>query len=497
MAERVHAAPRFRIWLRDAHPALTVQQMETVMMKVCRRCEHNLPLSRFRTGKKAPRVCESCLSKLIAGAVFTMNPTEAASFMARLEASETLRTIVGGGGTTICSKKAFDKHCELYPEWGAKALGLAACNRKLADKRKGRSNPNLPARPTNVTEDDLPTFPELKARNFSIPDCAAIDTCRNCPHPADCAALAECLDKINARAAIPHQEEYMRPEQAVACMSVLEKGMSKRWLTGYVKGTKAIVSANKFEKHCERYRNWGAWAAALVQRNRKLADKKKGHRGGRDFCAQGHSYAIHGKSYLQNDGRWHRQCLTCVGLRSRNPTHTPKQELVEKVRAAVIAGTRVTVLTDRHTAAFVCDFRQIRAIRRLHHDIAEMIDRNSQQPRLIVPRPAIIRSSNLREPTLTGIIAAPADPLFTLADQVIPRNLPPHIRRPAVSSLAAALWLKEVTPEDAGRIAKMFVKAAWKEDAVDRRFISLDAPAFRDGSVPLIERISERQGLWA
>lgn len=465
-------------------------------MKLCRRCEHNLPLSRFRTGKKAPRVCESCLSKLIAGAVFTMNPTEAASFMARLEAGETLRTIVGGGGNTICSKKAFNKHCDLHPEWGAKALGLAERNRKLADKRKGRPDPNLPVRPANVTEEDIPTFPELKARNFSIPDCAAAKICINCPHPADCATLGECLDTINARAAIPHQEEYMRPAQATACMSALEKGMSKRWLTGYVRGTKAVVSANKFEKHCVGYRNWGTWALALVERNRKLADKKKGHRGGREFCSQGHPYAIYGKSYLQKDGRWHRQCLACVSFRHANPTHTPKPELVEKVRAAVIAGTRVTFLTDRHSAMFVCDFRQIRAIRRLHHDIAEIIDRNSQQPRFDAPRPAIIRATNLREPTLTGVIAAQSDPLFTLADQVISRNLPPHIRRPAVSSLAAALWLKEVTAEDAAQVAKMFVKAAWKEDGVDRRFISLDAPAFREGNVPLIERISERQGLW-
>ncbi|WP_143274185.1 hypothetical protein [Bradyrhizobium canariense] len=466
-------------------------------MKHCRRCEQDLPFSSFRTGKKAPRVCESCLSKLIAGAVFTMNAKEAMAFMARLEAGETLRTIVGGGGNTICSKKAFRKHCELYPEWGTKAACLAQRNRKLADKRKGRSNPNLPVRPKSVTEQEIATFPELRARNFGVSACAAVKACSNCPHPADCAAVGECLDTINARAAIPHQEKYMRPAQAAACMSALENGMSKRWLTGYVKGTKAIASANKFEKHCDKYRNWGAWALALVERNRKLADKKKGHRGGREFCSHGHSFAVHGKSYLQADGRWHRQCLACVSFRHSNPTHTPKPELVEKVRAAVIAGTRVTALSDRHSETFVCDFRQMKAIRRLHNDIAEMIDRNSHQPRFVAPRAAIIRATNLREPTLTGVIAAPADPLFTLADQVIPRNLPPHIRRPAVSSLAAALWLKEVAPEDAGRVAKMFVNAAWKEDAVDRRFISLDAPAFRDGSVPLIERISERQGIWA
>ena len=193
--------------------------------------------------------------------------------------------------------------------------------------------------------------------------------------------------------------------------------------------------------------------------------------------------------------RCHRQRLACVSFRHSNPTHIPKPELVEKVRAAAIAGTRVSVLTDRHSASFVCDFRQIRAIRRLHEDIAEMIDRNSQRPRLIVSRPAIIRSTNLREPTLTGVIAAPADPLFTPADQTISRSIPTHICRDAVVMLATALWLGDVKQEDVGQASKMFVRAAWKEDRVDPRFISLDSPAFRDSKVPLIERVST--GLWS
>jgi hypothetical protein len=147
-------------------------------------------------------------------------------------------------------------------------------------------------------------------------------------------------------------------------------------------------------------------------------------------------------------------------------------------------------LTNRHSATFVCDFRQIRAIRRLHQDIAETIDRNSQRPRLLVSRPAIIRSTNLREPTLTGVIAAPADPLFTLADQTISRSMPAHVRRDAVVMLATALWLGEVKSEDVVEAGKIFVRAAWKENSVDRRLISLDSPAFRDGKTPLVETIS-------
>ena len=190
-----------------------------------------------------------------------MTPELPVEFMRRLVAGHSLRRITSGDkghGPALVTPNRFKRHCELNPEWGAKAMGLAERNRKLADKGKGRSNLNLPVRPTNVEEEDIPRVPDLKARNFSIPDCAAIETCMNCPHPADCVAVGECLDTINARAVIPHQEEYMRPMQATACMSALENGMSKRWLTGYVKGTRAIVSASKFEKHCARYRNWGA-----------------------------------------------------------------------------------------------------------------------------------------------------------------------------------------------------------------------------------------------
>lgn len=439
-----------------------------------------------------------CLDKINARApahsVEYMTPAQANACMAALQKGRSQRTIACVRGAIVSYKK-LQKHIARYPLWGAKALELIETNRKLADKRKGRPNPNLPVRSQNSTEEAIPTFPELKARNFSVPVHATLGACTNCPHPYDCTARGQCLDVINARAVHPHCVEYMTPMQAAACISALEDGMSKRTLTGCVKGTKAIVSGSKFEKHCVRYPTWGAWALALVERNRKLADRKKGHRGGREFCAQGHSYAIHGKSYLQGDGRWHWQCLACVSFRHANPTHTPKPELVDKVRAAVIAGTRVSGLTDRHSATFICDFRQIRAIRRLHHDIAEMIDRNSQQPRFVAPRPAIIRATNLREPTLTGIIAAPADPLYTLADQTISRSIPPHIRRDAVVMLATALWLGEVKSEDVGQAAKIFVRAAWKEDSVDMRFVSLDAPAFRDSEVPLIERVSV--GLWA
>lgn len=433
-------------------------------------------------------------------------PAELADeFMRRLIEGSSLRRLTSGDkrcGPALVTPQRFKKHCELHPEWGARAMELMEINRKLADKKKGRPNLDLALRAENArvakADQSIPTFPELKARNFSVPACAATATCTNCPHPSDCAVIGECLDTINARAIVPHQEEYMRPAQATACMSALEGGMSKRLVTGYVKGTQAIVSANKFAKHCAKYPIWGTWALALVERNYKLADKKKGHVRDPDFCIRGHAFAIHARSYLQRDGRVHRQCMACTSLRHMNPTHTPKPELVARVIAAIDGGQRVGSFTKKFKKpdAFICDFRQLRAIRRLHPELERKISANAERPIIRPALPFIIRS-NVRTPTLTGIIAAPADPLFTLADQTIPRTVPTHIRRDAVVMLATALWLGEVKPEDVRQASAMFVRAAWKEDRVDRRFVSLDAPAFRDGDTPLIERIGESQRLWA
>ncbi|WP_144441569.1 hypothetical protein [Bradyrhizobium sp. CCGE-LA001] len=163
---------------------------------------------------------------------------------------------------------------------------------------------------------------------------------------------------------------------------------------------------------------------------------------------------------------------------------------------AINSGQRVSSFTQKvkRPETFICDFRQLRAVRRLHPELERKIIANMKLPIIRVSSPSIIRT-NVRTPTLTGTVAASADPFYTLADQTTARSLPPHIRRSAVNLLAAALWLGEVRPENVAAAAKTFADAAWKEDSVDERLVSLDAPAFRDGETPLVERLSV--GLWS
>ncbi|MGL9621569.1 hypothetical protein QRQ56_26495 [Bradyrhizobium sp. U531] len=117
MAERVYALPRFRIRLCAAH--FRASSKERVMMQQCRRCEQNLPLSSFGYGgrSRARKFCHGCFSAIVNGEVFTMNSTEAGTFMVRLEAGHSLRMLTGGADEPpICSADAFRRHCELHPE---------------------------------------------------------------------------------------------------------------------------------------------------------------------------------------------------------------------------------------------------------------------------------------------------------------------------------------------------------------------------------------------
>jgi hypothetical protein len=67
-----------------------------------------------------------------------MTPTQATTFMSRLQAGEAVRRMTSGGklGKAVCSLEKFKKHCAAYPMWGEDAQRLAKINAKAADIMK-------------------------------------------------------------------------------------------------------------------------------------------------------------------------------------------------------------------------------------------------------------------------------------------------------------------------------------------------------------------------
>jgi hypothetical protein len=68
-----------------------------------------------------------------------MTASQANEFMVALRAGKTIRRITNDGkiGRAIATLTKFQKHCQLYPEWGLQARALAAANAKAANKLKG------------------------------------------------------------------------------------------------------------------------------------------------------------------------------------------------------------------------------------------------------------------------------------------------------------------------------------------------------------------------
>jgi hypothetical protein len=112
-----------------------------------------------------------------------------------------------------------------------------------------------------------------------------------------------------------------------------------------------------------------------------------------------------------------------------------------------------------------------------------------------MPNPQIIRSSNFRAPALSGSVAGRADVVFSAVNEAVSVRLPRHIRDEVMGQLFLDVEEGRVALTDIKRFARKYTSDIYQEE---RRRISLDAPAFRDGTGgSKLDRLSEADGMWA
>lgn len=113
---------------------------------------------------------------------------------------------------------------------------------------------------------------------------------------------------------------------------------------------------------------------------------------------------------------------------------------------------------------------------------------------IIKPSTHIVqRSTNLAASELTGRIAGNSDYLFTMVEDVVSRALPRDIRMEVIGMVVLDVLDGKVRLADIKQTAKKYASNLYNEQ---KHTVSLDAPAFRDGNVPLIDRLSEADGMW-
>jgi hypothetical protein len=95
-----------------------------------------------------------------------MTPTQAAVFMKRLRAGDSVCRMVNGGsfGKPVSSREKFNKHCALYQAWGAEAQRLAKINATNGNVLKSINN----AKRKQTQEVCLKGLHPMKGNNLMI-----------------------------------------------------------------------------------------------------------------------------------------------------------------------------------------------------------------------------------------------------------------------------------------------------------------------------------------
>lgn len=297
----------------------------------------------------------------------------------------------------------------------------------------------------------------------------------------------------------------MTSELADEFMRRLKAGETLRRITsGDKRCGAALVTPQRFEKHCELHPEWADEAMRLAKANGKAADASKGWKGGRTHCKSGHPYAIYGILRKNHCGGAYRYCTACVSESYKAPKALPPSEVIEKAQQLLRAGVPVRQFTTSQLPGYLCKFRAVRAMRLHVPGFNEMVLMNQSKMRRIInptittivkPSAHILpRSTNLKASRLTGQIAGNSDYLFTMVDDVVSRALPRDIRMEVIGMVVLDVLDGKIRLADIKQAAKKYASNLYGEQ---KYTVSLDAPAFRDGNMPLIDRLSEADGMWA
>ncbi len=285
------------------------------------------------------------------------------------------------------------------------------------------------------------------------------------------------------------------PEMAVDFMAKLKAGSTIRKLTGGGKKLgPAMVSDDRFKKHCELNPEWASEARRISDVNSRIG---KGARL-RDatHCLNGHPFS--GENLYIFPGGKERKCITCMKLRYESPVPATAEQ-IQQVTAALNAGKTITQICwgkkdGRIIGTPILSFRKLKLHRRLNPDFERFVlsathdnngrgQRRRYQPERV--RIQIVRDQN-------------AD--FQKIVDMTPAYLPPDVRHDIAQSIFVALF--------EGSLQRDQVKVRVQRFVADHNrlfptkyakfgnspLVSLDEVMFEDGSTTRGDNLS--RGLW-
>jgi hypothetical protein len=279
-------------------------------------------------------------------------------------------------------------------------------------------------------------------------------------------------------------------ELANLFMAQLKAGRTLSALTSGVKRHgPAMVTADRFKKHCLLNPDWAVEARTLAAVNAKAADKLKSSvaKTSRTHCSRGHDFALSGMSFKRHvNGKQYRYCKMCNTENSRRGGEI-SVEVVEKIKALARAGKSVHSFTSGGKPGYIARFYSVKLLRTQDAELDHLLRTN--QARCI----NTVQVGNIREPALTGRIAAQPHEVFSAVDGAVSRRLPRHIRDDVMGRLMLDILELRVDISAVAHFARLYTKQAYNE--IDYPIArSLDSRLSADSRMTLLDRVSAEAG---
>jgi hypothetical protein len=311
--------------------------------------------------------------------------------------------------------------------------------------------------------------------------------CAICPHQNDCLNVGSCLDDLNAPwIAIRNHPQLMTPAQATECMAALERGLTRRRISGGGALGKPIVSGGKFEKHCATFPQWGARAKELAKA--KSADSLKGSfRSTFTHCKYGHPFS--GDNLYLAPGRKERKCLACLKRRGERERRVSEQQ-ARRVVEALNEGKTISNITKSGTQFYILNHRALFLFRQKHPKFDQfVVSRSTANAKIHHAEATARRFRMLRAPN----IAAHGEDIFAVIRSAVPANLLAQIRDDVIGAMALEIVEGKLRVADIRCRVHEYVTAQYRAFS---KFgpLSLDARLYDDGATTLGDTIS--RGLW-
>ncbi len=275
-------------------------------------------------------------------------------------------------------------------------------------------------------------------------------------------------------------------EKAAQMMAALREGQTLR---------KFAMKAWRLEAYFAAHPEYATDARPLIEANAKAARMRKGARlGSRTHCGNGHPFS--GAYVGHSRGRGYRKCRICTAHNDQFPP-LPTDDQIKQVTAALNTGQTIGRIcfgkvAGKKVNGFIVKFNKLKRYRELNPDfdrfVCSVISGSNNRAQQRRHNPQLYSVNVLRSETND----------YHAVAAMVPSNLPPEVRDDIVQSIFMALLEGSLRRDEVKARVGQFVKAhnreANKHGTGKFGLISIDVPAYAEGSTALVETIS--RGLW-